>query len=420
MNFNTISVIGLGYIGLPTAAMFASCQRKVTGVDINQLAVDTINRGEIHIVEPDLASVVQQAVQNGWLRASTTPVEADAYLIAVPTPFSGNHQPDMRYVKAAAQSIAPVLRKGALVILESTSPVGTTEQMAQWLAQARPDLRFPQQVAEQADVNIAYCPERVLPGRVLYELIHNDRVIGGMSARCSQRASALYQIFLKAQCVLTNAHTAEMCKLTENSFRDVNIAFANELSLICQQHNINVWELIRLANRHPRVNILQPGPGVGGHCIAVDPWFIVAQNPKLARLIRTAREVNDYKPAWVIEQVKARVADCLAVQNKLVSELTIACFGLAFKPDIDDLRESPALDIASKIAKWHSGNTLVVEPNIDQIPAVLAGHAQLVEIHQALAKADVLVMLVDHQQFKAISGEQIHQKWLVDSKGVWQ
>lgn len=420
MNINTISVIGLGYIGLPTAAMFASCQRKVTGVDINQQAVDTINRGEIHIVEPELDLLVKQAVTQGWLCASTTAVMADAYLIAVPTPFTGDHQPDMRHVQAAAQSIAPVLRQGALVILESTSPVGATEQLADWLAQLRPDLRFPQQAGEQAQVNIAYCPERVLPGRVIHELVHNDRVIGGMTARCSQRASQLYNLFLQGECVLTNARTAEMCKLTENSFRDVNIAFANELSLICAAQNINVWELIRLANRHPRVNILQPGPGVGGHCIAVDPWFIVAKNPQLAQLIRTAREVNTNKPLWVTEQVKARLADCLTASGKCASEIKIACFGLAFKPDIDDLRESPALDIARQISRWHSGVTLITEPNIQTLPDGFAASTQLVSTQQALAQADILVMLVDHQQFKAIDPQTIRQAWRVDTKGVWQ
>lgn len=368
MSFSTLSVIGLGYIGLPTAAAFASRQKTVVGVDINQHAVDTINRGEIHIVEPDLDRVVKTAVAAGYLRATTTPEAADAYLIAVPTPFKGDHEPDMVYVEAAARSIAPVLKKGALVILESTSPVGATEQMAGWLAQMRPDLTFPQQVGEQADINIAYCPERVLPGQVMVELIKNDRVIGGMTPVCSARASELYKIFLEGECVVTNARTAEMCKLTENSFRDVNIAFANELSLICADQGINVWELIRLANRHPRVNILQPGPGVGGHCIAVDPWFIVAQNPEQSRLIRTAREVNDHKPFWVIDKVKANVADCLAASNKRASELKIACFGLAFKPNIDDLRESPAMEIAELIAQWHSGQTLVVEPNIHQLP----------------------------------------------------
>ncbi|WP_312384792.1 UDP-N-acetyl-D-mannosamine dehydrogenase [Atlantibacter subterraneus] len=420
MSFSTISVIGLGYIGLPTAAAFASRQKHVVGVDINSRAVDTINRGEIHIVEPELGSVVKAAVEGGFLRATTQPEEADAFLIAVPTPFKGEHEPDMKYVQAAAESIAPVLRKGNLVILESTSPVGATEQMAQWLAALRPDLRFPQQAGDDADINIAYCPERVLPGQVIVELIKNDRVVGGMTAVCSARASELYYIFLEGECVVTNARTAEMCKLTENSFRDVNIAFANELSLICADQEINVWELIRLANRHPRVNILQPGPGVGGHCIAVDPWFIVAQNPQQARLIRTAREVNDYKPLWVLERVKATVADCLTASGKRASELKIACFGLAFKPNIDDLRESPAMEITHQIAQWNSGETLVVEPNIHQLPESLAPHCKLVAIDEALAQADVLVMLVDHAPFKAIEAGHVQQTWIVDTKGIWR
>ncbi|ALE98680.1 TPA: UDP-N-acetyl-D-mannosamine dehydrogenase [Serratia marcescens] len=420
MSFDTISVIGLGYIGLPTAAAFASRKKKVVGVDVNQHAVDTINRGAIHIVEPDLDKVVKDAVDGGFLRAVTKPLAADAFLIAVPTPFKGDHEPDLAYVEAAAKSLAPVLKKGDLVILESTSPVGATEQMADWLAQARSDLSFPQQAGEAADVNIAYCPERVLPGQVMVELIQNDRVIGGMTPKCSERASALYKIFLEGECVITNSRTAEMCKLTENSFRDVNIAFANELSLICAEQGINVWELIRLANRHPRVNILQPGPGVGGHCIAVDPWFIVAQNPQQARLIHTARLVNDGKPLWVVDRVKAAVADCLAATDKRASEVKIACFGLAFKPNIDDLRESPAVEVVHLIAEWHVGETLAVEPNVEQLPKSLAGHVTLTPIAEALQQADVIVMLVDHQQFKAIRPEEIKQSWVVDTKGVWR
>ncbi|MBF1994713.1 UDP-N-acetyl-D-mannosamine dehydrogenase [Serratia symbiotica] len=420
MSFNTISVIGLGYIGLPTAAAFASRRKKVVGVDVNQHAVDTINRGAIHIVEPDLDNVVKDAVNAGFLQAVTKPLAADAFLIAVPTPFKDDHQPDLSYVEAAAKSLAPELKQGDLVILESTSPVGATEQMAQWLAQARRDLSFPQQVGEAADVNIAYCPERVLPGQVMVELIQNDRVIGGMTPKCAERASALYKIFLEGECVLTNSRTAEMCKLTENSFRDVNIAFANELSLICADQGINVWELIALANRHPRVNILQPGPGVGGHCIAVDPWFIVAQAPQQARLIRTARLVNDGKPRWVVDRVKAAVADCLAATGKRASEVKIACFGLAFKPNIDDLRESPAVEVAHMIADWHVGATLVVEPHIEQLPKSLAGDVTLQDMAGALLQADVLVMLVDHQQFKAIKPEEIKQTWVVDTKGVWR
>lgn len=420
MSFETISVIGLGYIGLPTAAAFASRKKSVIGVDVNQHAVDTINKGQIHIVEPDLDKVVKQAVEEGHLKAYTTPQPADAFLIAVPTPFKGEHEPDLAYVESAARSIAPVLKKGDLIILESTSPVGSTEQMAQWLAEARPDLTFPHQDGEEADIDIAYCPERVLPGQVMIELIRNDRVVGGMNRKSSERASELYKIFLEGECVITNARTAEMCKLTENSFRDVNIAFANELSLICAEQDINVWELISLANRHPRVNILQPGPGVGGHCIAVDPWFIVSQNPKQSRLIHTARLVNDGKPVWVIDQVKAAVADCLTETGKRANEIKIACFGLAFKPNIDDLRESPAMNITKQIADWHSGTTLAVEPNIHELPTKLKGITELVSTEQALKDADIVLMLVDHQQFKSIPGSKVTQKWIVDTKGVWR
>ncbi len=419
MSFSTISVIGLGYIGLPTAAVFASREKKVIGVDINLRAVDTINRGEIHIVEPELGDVVRDAVRAGNLRATTQAEAADAFLIAVPTPFIGDHQPDLGYVQAAALSIAPVLKTGDLVILESTSPVGATEQMAGWLADARPDLRFPQH-GDDCEVFIAYCPERVLPGNVMVELLENDRVIGGMTPACSARASELYRIFLRGACVETNARTAELCKLTENSFRDVNIAFANELSLICAAQNINVWELIALANRHPRVNILQPGPGVGGHCIAVDPWFIVAQNPQQARLIRTAREVNDAKPGWVLDQVKQALAECLTASGKRASDITIACFGLAFKPNIDDLRESPAMTVAHLIAEWHRGATWVVEPHVAEIPAKLAHEATLVSTDQALQYADIVVMLVDHAQFRAINAALVTQPWIVDTKGVWR
>ncbi|PHM74835.1 UDP-N-acetyl-D-mannosamine dehydrogenase [Xenorhabdus kozodoii] len=420
MSFETISVIGLGYIGLPTAAAFASRQKTVIGVDVNQHAVETINRGAIHIVEPDLDKVVKVAVEKGFLKAVTVPQTADAFLLAVPTPFKGEHEPDMAYVRSAAESVAPVLKKGDLVILESTSPVGATEQMAEWLAAARPDLLFPQQAGENADIDIAYCPERVLPGQVMVELIKNDRVVGGMTAKSSRRASELYRIFLEGECVITNARTAEMCKLTENSFRDVNIAFANELSLICAEQGINVWELIRLANRHPRVNILQPGPGVGGHCIAVDPWFIVSQNPEQSRLIHTARLVNDGKPLWVVEQVKAAVADCLTESGKRAHEIKIACFGLAFKPNIDDLRESPAAHITKKVAQWHAGQTIAVEPNVHELPHSLTGLVELMDINQALEEADIVLMLVDHSQFKAISGSAIKQKWVVDTKGVWR
>lgn len=401
--FNTVSIIGLGYIGLPTAAVFASRKVKVIGVDVNQHAVDTINRGEIHIVEPDLDMVVHAAVTEGYFRATTQPEPADAFLIAVPTPFkdgpTGPHHPDMDYIEAAAKSIAPVLKKGDLVILESTSPVGATEQMAAWLAEVRHDLTFPQTKGEASDIRVAHCPERVLPGQVLRELVQNDRVIGGMTPKCSDLAARLYKIFVQGECVITNARTAEMCKLTENSFRDVNIAFANELSIICDKLNINVWELIKLANRHPRVNILQPGPGVGGHCIAVDPWFIVSAVPDEAKLVNVAREVNDSKPKWVMDKVKLALANYLmAYPDKTAKDVTIACYGLAFKPDIDDLRESPALEIARDLVTTLPCRLLVVEPNIERLPDGL-GNANIATYDTA-SRADINVLLVSHSHFK--------------------
>ena len=420
MPFTTISVIGLGYIGLPTAAVFASRKKQVIGVDVNQNAVDIINRGQIHIVEPDLDMVVHAAVTEGYLRATTQPEPADAFLIAVPTPFKGDHEPDLSYIESASKSIAPVLKKGDLVILESTSPVGATEQMAAWLAEERPDLSFPQTHGENSDIRIAHCPERVLPGHVLRELVQNDRVIGGMTPKCSQLAINLYKIFVQGECIVTNARTAEMCKLTENSSRDVGIAFANELSMICDRLDINVWELISLANRHPRVNILQPGPGVGGHCIAVDPWFIVSKTPEQARLIRTAREVNDSKPQWVIDKVKIAVAEFLqANPDKTTRDVTIACFGLAFKPDIDDLRESPAVLITKEIAIAHMGRTIVVEPNIDSLPLNFNKGFELMIPERALEEANIIVLLVDHKEFKAIASDTLHNKKIIDSRGIW-
>ncbi|WP_350600883.1 UDP-N-acetyl-D-mannosamine dehydrogenase [Pseudomonas sp. 65/3-MNA-CIBAN-0223] len=420
MPFSTISVIGLGYIGLPTAAVFASRKKNVIGVDVNQNAVDIINRGQIHIVEPDLDMIVHAAVTEGYLRATTKPESADAFLIAVPTPFKGENEPDLSYIEAASKSIAPVLKKGDLVILESTSPVGATEQMAEWLSEARPDLSFPQTHGEASDIRIAHCPERVLPGHVLRELVQNDRVIGGMTPKCSQLAISLYKVFVQGECIVTNARTAEMCKLTENSFRDVNIAFANELSMICDKLDIDVWELIRLANRHPRVSILQPGPGVGGHCIAVDPWFIVSKTPEQARLIRTAREVNDSKPKWVIEKVQLAVEEFLrANPDKTTQEVTISCFGLSFKPDIDDLRESPALAITLQIAQSHPGRVLAIEPNITQLPENLSGKLQLKTLEEGLAETDVLVLLVDHEQFKKLEHQTESKQKIVDTRGIW-
>jgi UDP-N-acetyl-D-mannosaminuronic acid dehydrogenase len=420
VSFKTISVVGLGYIGLPTAAMFASRKIKVIGVDVNQHAVDTINRGEIHIVEPELDMLVHAAVTEGYLKATTVPEEADAFLIAVPTPFKpcaiGDiPEPNLSYIESAAKAIAPILKKGDLVILESTSPVGATEQMAVWLAEARTDLTFPQHAGEKADINVAHCPERVLPGHVVRELVENDRVIGGMTAKCSARSIELYKIFVEGDCFTTNARTAEMAKLTENSCRDVQIAFANELSIICDKLDIDVWELISLANRHPRINILQPGPGVGGHCIAVDPWFIVSKTPEQAKLIHTARKVNDAKPQWVIDKVKLAVADFLqANPNKTVKDVVIACYGLAFKPNIDDLRESPALYIASKVSDFHSGCVLVVEPNISELPSHIVD-LTLVDLSAAKTDADIHVLLVDHDKF---NDADLGIMFNVDTKGI--
>lgn len=417
MAFKRISVIGLGYIGLPTAAMFASRKIEVVGVDVNAWAVEIINRGEIHIVEPDLDMVVHAAVTEGYLRATTTPEPAEAFLIAVPTPFKGeNHDPDLSYIEAASKAIAPVLAPGNLVILESTSPVGATQAMAGWLAAARPDLTFPQTHAEASDIRIAHCPERVLPGKVMQELITNDRVIGGMTPRCSCLAAQLYKLFVTGECVIASSpRVAEMAKLTENSFRDVNIAFANELSMICDELDMDVWELIGLANRHPRVNILQPGPGVGGHCIAVDPWFIVSSAPERALLIRKAREVNDSKPTWVLKKIDSACRAYLAANSETDADrLSIAFYGLSFKPDIDDLRESPALEIVQHLAAVHPGPIMVVEPNIRSLPAGL-GDARLVEVEQARS-ADIHVMLVDHSAFKKMSPPSKH---FVDVRGVW-
>ncbi|WP_281630261.1 UDP-N-acetyl-D-mannosamine dehydrogenase [Vibrio sp. St2] len=417
MSFEAVSVVGLGYIGLPTAAMFASRKKQVIGVDVNQHAVDTINQGKIHIVEPELDMIVNAAVKQGYLKAVTAPEPADAFLIAVPTPFlpckeDEVPEPDLSYIEAASNAIAPVLKKGDLVILESTSPVGATEQMAEWLALARPELSFPQTHGEDADINIAHCPERVLPGHVVRELVENDRVIGGMTPKCSQRSVELYKTFVEGECVITNARTAEMAKLTENSSRDVQIAFANELSVICDKLDINVWELIALSNRHPRVNILQPGPGVGGHCIAVDPWFIVARTPAEAQIIHTARKINDGKPGWVIDKVKVAIADYLQANiDKTSKDVTIACYGLAFKPNIDDVRESPALSIYKELVSLHPGRVWGVEPNLDESTDI-----PLVSFEQASEQADIHVLLVDHKEFKA---EKVKFDYLIDTKGIW-
>lgn len=414
---NTICVVGLGYIGLPTAVVLASRGMSVLGVDVNEDVVTKINRGEIHIVEPDLDAVTARVVQNKMLRAATAPGAADAFVIAVPTPFRDG-KADLAYVHAAAASVAPVLKAGNLVVLESTSPPGTTEAMTAQLAALRPDLRFPSAAGDACDVHVAYCPERVLPGRVLVELVENDRVIGGITAGCSARAESLYRIFCTGSLLKTGVRTAEMCKLTENSFRDVGIAFANELSVICEKLGINVWELIRLANHHPRVNILQPGPGVGGHCIAVDPWFIVEAAPEEARLIRTAREVNDGKPAHVLDKIRAAVDGARAAGARP----KVALLGLAFKPDVDDFRESPALQIAEAVAAWNNCEVLVSEPHAEALPGELAGHkhVSLVEDTGAVIRdAHIVVMLVNHRPYNEIPRADLAGKAIIDTRGVW-
>ena len=395
----TVCVVGLGYIGLPTASFLATKGCKVIGVDISSEVVDTINRAEVHIQEPELDVLVRSAVHSGNLTAQTEPATADIFFITVPTPVQDDRKPDLSYVKSASRAIAPFVQPGNLVILESTCPIGTTE-----------DLVMETLIEEGVDVDqgvlIAHCPERVLPGRILTELVQNDRIVGGVDEASTAAAAAFYRQFVSGEVFETSAKLAEMTKLTENTFRDVNIALANELSIICDKHDIDVWELIRLANRHPRVDILNPGPGVGGHCIAVDPWFVVASAPEQARLIRTAREVNDDKPAWVVDKVKAR-ADRF-------KEPTIACLGLAFKADVDDLRQSPAIDIVRQLHEDKVGRLLVCEPNI-----VSHQDFELVTVGDAVAKADILLLLVDHKEFKALNPHRLQDKIIIDTRGIF-
>ena len=408
--FNKISVIGLGYIGLPTAALLASKGLSVVGVDVSQKVVQALNEGKVTIVEPGLEELVSKTVGQGVFHAVLKPEPADAFLIAVPTPFKEGLKPDISYVEAAVRSIAAVLVPGNLIILESTSPVGTTEQIVKWLAQERPDLKLPMGDGGE-NIFVAYCPERVLPGHTLKELVENERIIGGLSEESTNKAIDLYRIFVKGTCHPTNARTAEMSKLSENAFRDVNIAFANELSIICEDLHINVWELIELANLHPRVNILQPGPGVGGHCIAVDPWFIVDSSPKHARIIRTAREVNDSKPQFVIDQVKHAAS--------LIKNPSVACLGLSFKADIDDLRESPAVSIVKDLAELGIAKLSVVEPHIVALPKQLGDfkNIQLTTLKEALALADIVLLLVNHQDFSWITEADLKNKVLIDTRG---
>ena len=407
-----VCVLGLGYIGLPTAAVIARSGCKVLGVDVNASVVDTINRGEIHIEEVDLDGLVQGVVVRKMLRASTTVEKADVFVIAVPTPFDEKHAPDISYVLAAATNIAAVLKAGDTVILESTSPVGTTDKVRDLIAKLRPDLKIPGISVETPDVSIAYCPERVLPGRILEELTNNDRSIGGITPRCARKALTFYTRFVRGECVTTDARSAEMTKLVENAFRDVNIAFANELSMVADHMGLDVWEVIRLANRHPRVNILQPGPGVGGHCIAVDPWFIVHGAPDQSPLIRTARQVNDGKVDHVIAQASAMIdAD---------PDMIVGCMGLAFKANIDDFRESPAKKVTAELARRFGNRIRIVEPYAAELPIEFAQTgATLIDIDHALLECDMLITLVDHDAFKAIPLAERAQKLVYDVRGIW-
>jgi UDP-N-acetyl-D-mannosaminuronic acid dehydrogenase len=407
-----VCVVGLGYIGLPTAAIVARSGCKVLGVDVSESVVETINRGEIHIEEVDLDGLVQGVVARGLLSASTTMAPADVFIIAVPTPFGKDHAPDISYVLAAARSVAPVLKPGDCVILESTSPVGTTEAMRDMIAEMRPDLKCPGLTSDTPDISISYCPERVLPGRILEELTNNDRSIGGITPRCARKALAFYKRFVRGACITTDARSAEMTKLVENAYRDVNIAFANELSIVADTMGLDVWEVIRLANRHPRVNILSPGPGVGGHCIAVDPWFIVHGAPEDTPLIRTARGVNDGK----IRHVIAR-ADALIEAHPGAS---VACLGLAFKANIDDFRESPARLVAATLARKFGARINLVEPYAAELPREFEGTAaSLIDLDTALESCDILIVLVDHDIFRVVPLAERANKLVYDTRGIW-
>jgi UDP-N-acetyl-D-mannosaminuronic acid dehydrogenase len=407
-----VAVIGLGYIGLPTAALIARAGLSVLGVDVSATVVETVNSGRVHIEEIDLDGLVQGVVARGTLRASTTIEPADTFVIAVPTPHGEDHAPDISFVLDAARSIAPVLAPGNLVILESTSPIGTTERVCAAIADLRPDLKVPGCTAGTPDIFVAYCPERVLPGRILIELVDNDRCIGGITPRCARKAMTFYRQFVRGACVTTTARAAEMVKLVENSYRDVNIAFANELSMVADAMGIDVWDVIRLANRHPRVNILQPGPGVGGHCIAVDPWFLVHGAPDRTPLIRTAREVNDGKTGYVIERACALIDTMPAAR--------IACFGLAFKPNIDDFRESPAVKVALELARRFGKRVDIVEPHAQGLPMEFAGTgAALADLDDALAACDILILLVDHDVFKSVPSDERGNKAVYDTRGIW-
>ena len=414
MDFKTIAVVGLGYIGLPTAAAIATRGIDVIGVDVNPSTIDSVNRGEVLFAEPDLAVAVSGAVARGLLTAQKKMPEADVFILAVPTPFVEDHQADLTYVRAAAEAVAPVLKGGEVVILESTSPPGTTRQLSSWLAHLRPDLKFPTYGLGRPDVFVAHCPERVLPGRIMIEMVTNDRVVGGLTTECAERAADVYRTFCQGEIALTDADSAELAKLAENAFRDVNIAFANEMALVCDQLKVDVWEVIRMANRHPRVNILSPGPGVGGHCIAVDPWFIVGAAPEAAKLIRTAREVNDARPHQVVAQVVERA-------HRLVNPV-IACLGLTFKANVDDVRESPALQIVEELASvLPTARIVAVEPHLDQLPEALANMANVEagKTESAINEADIVLLLVEHAEFCVVRRNLLQGKILFDTRGIW-
>lgn len=406
--------MGLGYIGLPTAVVLADHGFDVLGVDSNESVVDSINRGQAHIVEPDLDAALARAHKKGRIRASNTPEPADYFLIAVPTPFKEGHRPDVTYVEQASYAIASSLCPGNLIIIESTSPVGTTEHVRDLVSDLRTDLSFQSEGDPSKNVHLAYCPERVLPGQILKELVENDRVVGGLSPSCAEKARAFYQGFVRGHIYMTEAKTAELVKLTENASRDVNIAFANEMSLICDRFGIDPYEMIDLANHHPRVNILQPGPGVGGHCVAVDPWFIVDAAPDLARLIHLARDVNDSKPDYVVKKVKA------AIESYPQSKVTVACLGLAFKANVDDLRESPAMEIARKVSAMAVEQCLLVEPNIENIPPDFKNQSttNLATLKEAVEKADIFVLLVDHKSFLELDPQEFGDRPVIDTRGM--
>lgn len=409
----TVAVIGLGYIGLPTAAILATHGTNVIGVDVNLRTVEAVNQGRVPFVEPDLEVHVAGAVQQGRLKAAADTPKADAYIVAVPTPFADGHSADMSYVKAAAMGIADQLSGGELIVLESTCPPGATKKLAEYLLEQRSDLTL--EAEKPNSIYVAHCPERVLPGRVMIELVTNDRIVGGINTQSAEMAREIYATFCQGEILITDTTTAEMAKLVENAYRDVNIAFANELSIISDSLGVDVWELIRLANHHPRVNILQPGPGVGGHCIAVDPWFIVDAAPEESRLIRTAREVNDSKPNYVVQRVIERASR--------FHEPRIAALGLAFKADIDDLRESPSLEIVAELAaKLPSASIAAVEPHVEELPSKLSqfSNVTLEDINAAIAFADIVLVLVDHSVIKKFPRNLLNEKILIDTKGVWR